>query len=62
MVNPITCDLNSIREFLFSEEKAFDTIADYKSAISEVYNPIDNHFIGFHFIISKAILVIQMIF
>lgn len=61
-VDPVTCDLNSICEFFsdqLSEGKAANTIAGYRSAISEIHDPVDGQSIGNHPDISRAIAAVM---
>ena len=62
-INPVTCDLNSICEFfsdMFSQGKSYNTIAGYRSAISEIHDFVDNISIGSHPDIIKAMLAMRI--
>ena len=57
-IDPVTCDLSIICEFfvdMMNEGKAYNTIAGYRSAISEIHQYVDNVPIGQHPDITKAI-------
>jgi len=61
-VDPTTCNLNSICEFFadkLNEGKAANTIAGYRTAISEVHEMIDGQTVGSHPVISRAILAVK---
>ena len=60
-VDPIVCNLNSICEFFsdkLKEGKSYNTIAGYRSAISEVHDKVDGVPIGQHSVITKALLAV----
>ena len=62
MVDPITCDINSICEFFadkLEEGKAANTIAGYRSAISEIHDLVDGQTIGNHPDVSRAIIAVR---
>lgn len=61
-VDPTTCSLNSICEFFadqLADGKSFNTIAGYRSAISEIHDLVDNLPIGKHPDIIKAMQAVH---
>ncbi|RGB24984.1 hypothetical protein C1646_675948 [Rhizophagus diaphanus] len=61
-LDPITCDLNSICEFFddkLEDGKAANTIAGYRTAISEIHELVDGQSVGSHPDIFRAILAVH---
>ncbi|CAB4379709.1 unnamed protein product [Rhizophagus irregularis] len=62
-VDPVTCPINKICEFfsdMLTFGKSYNTIAGYRSAISEIHEQIDNFSIGTHPDILKAMQAIRI--
>ncbi|POG61380.1 hypothetical protein GLOIN_2v1786700, partial [Rhizophagus irregularis DAOM 181602=DAOM 197198] len=62
-VDPVTCPINKICEFfsdMLTFGKSYNTIAGYRSAISEIHERIDNFSIGTHPDILKAMQAIRI--
>ncbi|RGB21752.1 hypothetical protein C1646_777341 [Rhizophagus diaphanus] len=60
-VNPTTCNINCICEFfsnMITQGKSYNTIAGYRSVISEIHTQIDGASIGNHSDIIKAMQAI----
>ena len=61
-MDPVTCNINSICEFFaakLGEGKSANTIAGYRSAISEIHDHVDGRSIGNHPDISRAINAVR---
>ncbi|PKY59541.1 hypothetical protein RhiirA4_482355 [Rhizophagus irregularis] len=61
-LDPITCNLNSICEFFddkLKDGKVANTIARYRTVISEVHELVNGQSVGSHLNISKAILAVH---
>ena len=61
-IDPITGDLNSICEFFsdkLNKNRAFNTIAGYRSAISEIHNHIDGYTVGQHPDVTQAMSAVR---
>ncbi|GBC31876.1 hypothetical protein GLOIN_2v1786700 [Rhizophagus irregularis DAOM 181602=DAOM 197198] len=62
-IDPVTCPINKICEFfsdMLTFGKSYNTIAGYRSAISEMHERIDNFSIGTHPDILKAMQAIRI--